>query len=199
MSQAAQTVRQKFWIKDLETGEIQRCHAIMQKHTEGKTVTWASSTPIGRSSAIQGYSGSGGRTCTYTLAFHTSVEQEDPTTPQDVHDACQFCMSFAYPDYSGGIKPPHRVLIHFGNTTFTAIVNSVSISYEDPFDVGSGYAYNAKVTMSFLEVQDIPDGYADIRRGGEASSLPTADGGGGPSGGGDAGDGGGFGAGLGPR
>ncbi len=167
MSFAARAVRRHIWVKDIETGDKMEAHAIMANYTDSKTPTWTPTNIIGRSSPIYGYSYSGSRTLNYTFNFHTSVEQEDDTTPEDVKKACDFFLSLAYPDYSGGaIKPPHRVLVHIGNqVSFTAIVGSVSVTYSDPYDVHTGLAYNAKVTVSFSEVDDIPKGYEEVRMG----------------------------------
>lgn len=163
MSSARSSVRQHFWIKDLETGTIMRTHAMPETYSDSKSPTWSNTNIIGRSSPIKGYSHSESRKITFVFNFHSSVEQDDPTTPQDVYEACQFLISLAYPDYDGGIKPPHAVLISLGPLTMRGVVSNVQATYKGPWDINTGHPYNASVSVTVDEADYIPKSYSEIR------------------------------------
>lgn len=166
MSNARTAVKQ-YMVIDLVTGTTFRFHAIPQEgYSDSKSVTWIDTSIIGRSSPIKGYQDSRPRRVSLTVPLHTSTEQTDFTSPEDVKKACDFFLSLAYPDYSGGIKPPHKCLLIMGKQIrLKCVMSNVDVRYLPPYDIGSGLAYNAVVSCTFEEVDDIPKSYSEVRAG----------------------------------
>lgn len=164
----ARQAMQQYMVIDLVTGTPFKFMAIPEEGwSEDKSVTWVDTSIIGRSSPLKGYQDSRPSRINLTIPLHSWVEQSDSTTPEDVKKAADFLYSLAYPDYSGGIKPPHKCLIMMGKQRkIKAVMSSCSIKYTPPFDLDTGLAYNATVTCTFEEVDDIPKDYRDVRNGG---------------------------------
>ena len=166
MSSARQSLR-KYTVIDLITGTSFKFHAIpAEGWSENKSVNWSNTSIIGRSSPLKGYQDSGPRRVSLTIPLHSWVEQTDNTTPQEVKRWCDFFMSLAYPDYSGGIKPPHKCLVMMGKQLkMKCVAISVDVRYLPPFDLDTGLAYNAVVSVIFEEVDDVPKDYKVVRNG----------------------------------
>jgi hypothetical protein len=132
---------------------------------DSKSATWRGNNIIGRSSPIYGYAGSESRDFSVDLDLVASMDYQDGGSPNDVKAACDWLMSFTYPDYSGGAaKPPHTAIFRAaGQVQQRVIVKSVTVAYKPPFDPATGLAYRAKITLSMAEVEDDPKSYDELR------------------------------------
>jgi hypothetical protein len=131
--------------------------------SESKSVPWVTNKIIGRS-PIFGFSHSEPSDIGVSFQIHASVEQGDGGSLKDVQDVCNWLRSLAYPDYDTAVaRPPHRCRVQFGNVVRDVVLTSVRIVYVPPFDPQTGLAHGAKVSLSFKEIEDIPQGYADVR------------------------------------
>ena len=158
----------RYVIQDLDTGERFRFHAFFE-HDSGysisKAANWVETGIIGRSSPIQGYQDSAPFRITLTIPLHASMEQYDARTPEDVDRAMRFFLSMPYPDYSGGIKPPHRYLLIMAGQLWPLEVIPIDVDVNPlgPWDTGTGKCHRAVVRASFLEVDEIPKDYRFVR------------------------------------
>ena len=169
MSTAASGALQLYFIQDLITGDRFYFHAMFEigsGYSVSKSVNWIPTSIIGRSSPILGYSNSEGASFSLSVPIFASIEQGDGRTVQDVREACDFFLSLAYPDYTGGdVKPPHRCRLYMaGQLKVQEVVcTNVDVNYLGPWDVDSGLSHRASVTISFQEVDDVPKDYSDVR------------------------------------
>lgn len=167
MSNGASAVRRHFYLKDLITGSEIRAHGMPESYTDSKSANWVSTGILLRSSPLMGYKDSEPRTVSFSFNFHAGVEQSDSTTPADVKRCVDFLLSLAYPDYSGGIKPPHLCFLSLGGQVrMKCVLRSVTATYSAPYDVNTGLAHHAKVSIVAIEVDDIPKSYEQVRGGG---------------------------------
>ncbi len=154
-------VEEQSYIADIETGTIMRFQ-MMPEVTDTKSVNWNFIEIIGRSHPILGYSSSAPRTLAFNLMFVAHPSHEDGTTAIQVRDNLRFLQSLAYPDYSGGVKPPHRVLINLGaQTKMVGVIQDVSIIYKDFWINNLPVVAEAAVTA--IEANQKPISYSVIR------------------------------------
>lgn len=157
---------QKYFIRDLETGTTYFFHAMPSSgYTISKSVSWNATEIIGRSSPLQGYRGSEPSTFTLSIPLFSSINQGDGGTTARVVQFARFFWSLAYPDYGDGIKPPHRCLLVTPLVgEMDVVVTSVNINDLGPWDASSGEPHHVIVDVTFIEVDDIPKDYKDVRR-----------------------------------
>lgn len=160
-------IARKHWIRDLETSESFYFHAMYESDSGydiTKSANWYSTGILGRSSPLQGYQDSSPATWTLDIPIFSSMEQDDGRTVEDVDRAIKFFLSMPYPDYDGGVKPPHKYLIVPGAQLmpFTVIPQTVSVNPLGPWDE-NGMSHRARVRATFYEVDDIPKSYRDVR------------------------------------
>jgi len=172
---SARDILSKYSIVDLEGGDKFTFVAMPEGgFSISKSPNWEDTGIIGRSSPIKGYRDSSPRRISMTIPLFSSIEQGDGRTPKDVDDACRFFLSLAYPDYDGGIKPPHKCAIIAGDQKVLSIdfvvVTSVDISLMAPWDTPTGMAHRATVNITFEEADDTPKGWKEVRGGGNSIS-----------------------------
>ena len=154
-------IEQQSYIADIETGTIVYFQ-MMPEVTDSKSVNWNPIEIIGRSHPIWGYASSGARCLSFNLEFFAHPSKEDPTSAVWVRDTLRFLQSLTYPDYNGGVKPPHRVLVSLGQQTkMVGVIQDVSLLYHTLWK--DGLPVHAEAGITVIEANMRPINYTVIR------------------------------------
>ena len=148
-------------IIDIEGGGIFKFQLIPNTITDSKSASYTPYNILGRSSPLQGYQMSQPRKIDFqgVKLFASPTANGPPMPPPLIKQQVDFVLSLPYPDYAGGIKPPHKCLLIFGgNVQMIGVCESASASYEagTPWDLGPGLTHGVTLSMSFMEVKDVP-------------------------------------------
>lgn len=159
------------FIKDIDGGDkTYTFQFIPSSITDSKNANYADYAIQGRSSPLKGYQNSAPRILSFTVKMWAQPTQEnDSPTPADIKADVDFLRSLTYPDYQGGLKPPHRCLVQIGeNVRMYGVCKSVTVSYnanENVWDLGPGYAHGPSVSLVFEEIANTPLDTWDVRDG----------------------------------
>ena len=157
------------FIRDLVTGEQYDFQFMPESLIDSKQASFTDYIILGRSSPLKGYQYGPSRTMEVTLLlFAAPTMGNDAPQPADVNDKKNFLISLMYPDYDGGIKPPHKCLIQVGDGyAMVGVCTNASASpmEKTPWEDPPGYPHGQKVSVRFEEVKDYPLGVADRRTG----------------------------------
>jgi hypothetical protein len=176
------------YIKDLDgggngpVGNILYFQFIPTDASESKSARYTSHEILGRSSPILAYQGSDARQIGLTLKFFAQpFEGNETPNLSDIDNYVNWLRSFVYPDYSQGIRPPHRVLLRLGNSiamvavvteyTFNPTPGDGGVWQFEGSEVGPTYTHYVEIKLTFQEVKAIPFDVNDIRSG--SASLDT--------------------------
>ena len=116
---------------------------------------------IGRSSPYVAYKSTGARTVDISIIFFAMEDAEE-----EVLKKIRWLQSFLYPDYSGQIvKPPKmlRVMVGKGFIDIKGILKSCPVSWKSPYDTYSGLPFRAELTLNIQEVVNIPYDYRSFK------------------------------------
>lgn len=168
------------YLKDLVNNELLTFGYIPEEISDTKAANYAQIDVPGRSEPVFGYISSGPREFGLHLKFIAGIGQtkfaaqnEEPVPNNNPLDdntlavivKTHWLQSLAYPDYSSSdyTLPPHKVLLSIGLLIKSeCIVNSVNVMYKGPYD-SNLLPFIAEVDLSLYEVNQIPQGYSDVR------------------------------------
>ena len=157
-------------IIDLEGGGMVKLQFIPESITDSKRAQFTDYDILGRSSPLKGYQFGPSRTLEFTAKFFASPEQDNPMpSPGLIKIQTDWLLSLPYPDYGGGIKPPHKCLVTIGaNIQIIGVCTAASAIYKQgtPWDLGPGFTHGVEVSLMFEEVKDTPLDVWDRRGGG---------------------------------
>lgn len=159
------------FIVDTVTQDRYTFQFIPQSVQDSKMANYADYAIQGRSSPLKGYHTSGARQLSFTLKMWAQPNQDDPTpSPSQIKQDVDLLRSLTYPDYDGGIKPPHLCYIQIGeNVRMFGVCKSVTVGYDanqNVWDLGPGFAHGPTVSLVFEEVANNPLDTFDVRGGG---------------------------------
>lgn len=160
------------YVIDLEGGYT--CTFVLKPSSlsDSKQANFAQYDILGRSSPLFGYQTGPPRTIEFTLImFAEHIADGNKKTIDQVEQDKNFLLSLPYPDYRGGIKPPHRCLISIGQSfKMVGVCAAASADAPEnyPWEVGPGLIHGVQMRMSFIEVpkNGIPLDTYDRRAGG---------------------------------
>lgn len=170
------------FILDIEGGGKYTFQFLPESITDSKSSNWNEYVILGRSSPLRGYSYGPSRTVGFTVVMFADPTMDGPgLSPGEIKQKTDWLLSLPYPDYNGGIKPPHRCFINIGsNIQMTGVCLSASAEYKrgKPWELGPGLTHGVEVSLQFAECVDIPLGVAERRGGasGSGSGGPNASG-----------------------
>lgn len=128
----------------------------------------------GRSEPHSFYSHTEAKAWNFTIHFIASFDQGDGGEPRAVTEKRSFLESFLMPDYGSSpgqytfVKSPHLARIRIRKMfDIVGQIRNLNVTYEAPYDMGTGEAYQIDCGFSFIEhrtIDQYPQGYADIRR-----------------------------------
>jgi hypothetical protein len=160
-----QIIENDCMILDTKTGEFIKFQMMPDSISDSKSVNWNQIQIVGRSHPILAYDSSASRTFSFTLYFFAHPSHEDPTTQGTVVENIRFLTSLTYPDYGGGVKPPHKCVLRIGSMIQWAVVaQDISVSYTPMWK--NGLPVYASVSCTFIESADNPVDYGTVRSGG---------------------------------
>jgi len=179
------SLKQAF-IRDLDATEISKeentlyFDYIPEEITDSKTANYNLIDIPGRSEPIVGYINSSLREFSLHLIFLAGVGQakqagfyanadpsKDPDSATVVKQKVDWLRSLVHPDYSNPnfVRPPHKIFLGLGKLIrSTCVVGSVNATYKGPWDRDL-LPYLAEVDVSFQEVNEVPPGVNEVRRG----------------------------------
>lgn len=130
--------------------------------SDSKSVNWNQVQIVGRSHPILAYDSSAPRTFSFTLYFFAHPSHEDPTTQGEIVKNIRTLMSLTYPDYRGGVKPPHKCTLKIGNMiAWHVVAQDISIDYTPLWK--NGLPVYASVSCTFIEAWDDPIDFGAVR------------------------------------
>jgi len=158
-------------VYDIEAERQFTFQFIPETISDSKGSNWATYNIQGRSSPLRGYSSGPSRTIRFTaVMFVDPVADGTTKSLSQIKQDVDFLLSLPYPDYSGGLKPPHKCLVNIGDIVqgFQAVCTNAQADYIGswPWEPGPGLPHGVRVSLEFAEVQDSPLDTLD-RRGGK--------------------------------
>jgi hypothetical protein len=160
-------IEKSSYIKDLVTGTKMEFQ-MMPDVSDSKAVNWNHIEIIGRSHPLLGYASSGPRTISFTLGFFATQggggggSVGDPMPISKVSSNLKFLLSLAYPDYDGGVKPPHLVMVRLGSQVMMkGVVTDVTNVYNTLWN--DNLPMQAQSTVTIIEAEPRPVNYSYIR------------------------------------
>lgn len=148
---------------DVETQDSIEFQMMPDGISDAKSANYNHIEIVGRSHPVLGYSSSGPRTISFTLIFFGNPSLEDTTTVAKVSKNLKFLLSLVYPDYSSGVKPPHRCVLRLGNqVNMICVVSDVNINYRHLWDENGQPVY-AEASVTCIEADPYPITFSTIR------------------------------------
>lgn len=148
------------FIQNMLTGETKTFNTLPDDVTETYSTSWDMTDIRGRSAPYIGYSGNEARSVSYSITL-----QEDMC--DDMMGVVKFLKGLVYPKYYGSLVDPPYCVVKLGGMvdSMTAVVNSVSVSWEGPIlgdDSSTSDHYSrAEISLDFTELRN--------------RNIPTAD------------------------
>lgn len=158
------------WVYDTIAEKKFTMQFIPDTVTDSKGSNWAQYAIQGRSSPLRGYSSGPARTIRFIAVMFTNPTANGTMkSTAEIKEDVDLLLALPYPDYSSGIKPPHKCLVTIGDivTSFRCVCTDASAEYLGtwPWEEGPGLPHGVKVTLEFAETTDNPLGVLDRMAG----------------------------------
>ena len=156
-------------IVDLIDGSRYTFQFLPESITDSKGANFGDYAILGRSAPLKGYQYGQSRTLEFTVRmFADPTADGPPKSTGQIKFEQDWLLSLPYPDYNGGIKPPHLCLVSIGDSlVMQGGCTHASANYKSgtPWELGPGLTHGVEISLRFEECNDLPLGLANRRVG----------------------------------
>ena len=156
------------YIIDIDGGGSFKFQFIPASITDTKSNSPVYYSILGRSSPLSGYATGTPRSLSFTVVMFADPTADGPKlSTAEIKKRKDWLLSLPYPDYGGGLKPPHRCFINIGDDIkFVGQCTTASAIYQGkPWDLGPGLPHGVEVSLTFEECLNVPVDLNDRRSG----------------------------------